>query len=61
MRLRLGALLSSMWLTWTWVIRVAIAEGQLDMADNDNELVNPGQTLWKWKTTEDVLREMGSK
>ena len=50
-----------MWLTWTWVIRVAIAEGQLDMADNDNELVNPGQTLWKWKTTEDVLREMGSK
>ena len=58
MRLRQGALLSSMWLTWTCAIRVAIAEGQLDMAENDNELVNPGQTLWKWKTTEDVLREI---
>ncbi|KAI0717976.1 hypothetical protein C8T65DRAFT_99221 [Cerioporus squamosus] len=37
-------------------IRVAIAEGQADMSENENELVNPGQRLWKWKTIEDELR-----
>ncbi|RPD64136.1 hypothetical protein L226DRAFT_552087 [Lentinus tigrinus ALCF2SS1-7] len=39
-------------------ISVGIAEGQMDMSENENELVNPGQTLWKWKTIDDVLRGM---
>ncbi|KAI0717975.1 hypothetical protein C8T65DRAFT_737503 [Cerioporus squamosus] len=39
-------------------LRVAIAEGQLEMSENENEFVNPGQTLWKWKTVEDQLRQI---
>ena len=36
-----------------------IAEGKIDHSkDNVNELVNPGQTLWKWRTVEDELRAM---
>ena len=31
--------------------------GALDFAkENDNELVNPGESLWKWDTVEDLLR-----
>ncbi|TFK86749.1 NAD(P)-binding protein [Polyporus arcularius HHB13444] len=39
-------------------VRVANAEGQCDMSENDNELVNPGQSLWKWKTVDDQLRDI---
>ncbi len=28
------------------------------MSENDNELVNPGQSLWKWKTVDDQLRDI---
>ena len=39
-------------------ISVAIGEGQTDFSkDNLNELINPGETLWKWKTLEDYFRE----
>ncbi len=34
---------------------VLIGEGKLDFSDNSNELINPGQSLWKWKTVEDYL------
>ena len=37
--------------------RVLIGEGALDFSvENDNELVNPGESLWKWRTVEDELR-----
>ena len=37
--------------------RVLIGQGKLDFAsENANELVNPEQSLWKWKTVEDQLR-----
>ncbi|TBU38960.1 hypothetical protein BD309DRAFT_873284, partial [Dichomitus squalens] len=36
--------------------RVVIGENKLNYTQNDNELVNPGQQLWKWKTIEDYLR-----
>ncbi len=36
---------------------VAVGEGKLDFSsDNDNELVNPKNSLWKWKTVEDHIR-----
>ncbi|KAI0689356.1 hypothetical protein C8T65DRAFT_711807 [Cerioporus squamosus] len=38
-------------------VRVLIGEGKVDWSDsNSNELVNPGQGLWKWKNVEDFLR-----
>lgn len=38
-------------------LRVAVGEGKLDFSsDNDNELVNPKNSLWKWKTVEDHIR-----
>ncbi|RPD55669.1 NAD-P-binding protein [Lentinus tigrinus ALCF2SS1-7] len=37
-------------------IRVLIGEGKLDFSDNSNELINPGESLWKWRTVEDQLR-----
>ena len=39
-------------------ISVVISEGRADFSkDNLNELINPGETLWKWKTLEDYFRE----
>ncbi|TFK80642.1 hypothetical protein K466DRAFT_558868 [Polyporus arcularius HHB13444] len=41
-------------LDYIWVL---IGQGKLDFSrENANELVNPGQSLWKWKTVEDQLR-----
>ncbi|OJT02372.1 hypothetical protein TRAPUB_7096 [Trametes pubescens] len=37
-------------------IRLAIGKGWADLSENADELVNPGQTLWKWKTVEDEIR-----
>ncbi|PIL27917.1 hypothetical protein GSI_09952 [Ganoderma sinense ZZ0214-1] len=38
-------------------IRVAMAEGKLDLGEaNDNELVNPGGSLWTWRSVEDFVR-----
>ncbi|KZT64190.1 hypothetical protein DAEQUDRAFT_741441 [Daedalea quercina L-15889] len=43
-------------------LKVLIAEGKLDFSSkNDNELVNPGESIWKWKTAEDLVRERGGK
>ena len=39
-------------------ISVVISEGHADFSkDNLNELINPGETLWKWKTLEDYFRK----
>ena len=39
-------------------ISVVISEGRADFSkDNLNELINTGETLWKWKTLEDYFRE----
>ncbi|KAH9942383.1 uncharacterized protein BXZ73DRAFT_97795 [Epithele typhae] len=38
-------------------LRVILGEGAADFStDNGNELVNPGESLWKWTTVEDELR-----
>nr|VWO94474.1 Nucleoside-diphosphate-sugar epimerase [Ganoderma boninense] len=38
-------------------VRVAMGEGKLDLEEaNDNELVNPGGTMWKWRSVEDYIR-----
>ncbi|RPD57576.1 NAD(P)-binding protein [Lentinus tigrinus ALCF2SS1-7] len=38
-------------------VRVLTGERKVDWTDdNANELVNPGQSLWRWKTVEDFLR-----
>ena len=34
-------------------IRLAISTGLMDNRENENELVNPGESLWKWKTISD--------
>ena len=39
--------------------RVLIGESKMDFSKNDNELLNPGQSIWKWKTVEDLVRERG--
>lgn len=39
--------------------RFIIAEGKLDHSkDNQNELVNPGESLWKWKTVDQYAKEV---
>lgn len=40
----------------THIDRVLVGEGKLNFSDNANELINPGQSLWKWKTVEEELR-----
>ena len=36
-----------------------MGEGKLDWTtQNDRELVNPGESIWKWKTLEDEIREV---
>ncbi|KAI0628748.1 hypothetical protein C8Q77DRAFT_1161782 [Trametes polyzona] len=39
-------------------IRVVVGQGRADFSSaNSNELINPGETLWKWRTIEDHVRE----
>lgn len=39
--------------------RLNVASGKADFsAENDNEFVNPRQSLWKWKTAEDFAKEV---
>jgi len=39
-----------------------MGEGKLDHSiDSGNEIVNPGQGLWKWKTVRDYAKEVGGK
>ncbi|EPT02603.1 NAD-binding protein [Fomitopsis schrenkii] len=40
-------------------LKVLIGEGKMDFSKNNNELINPGQSIWKWKTVEDLVREKG--
>lgn len=37
------------------------AEGKMDFSTNDNDLVNPGQKVWKWKFVTDYIQEVGGK
>ncbi len=40
------------------LIRLVVASGKVDYGVlNDNELVNPSQSLWKWKTVKDHVKE----
>ena len=40
------------------ISRVLMGQGKMDFSsENANEFVNPGQSLWKWKTVEDQLRD----
>ncbi|KAI0644782.1 NAD-P-binding protein [Trametes meyenii] len=40
-------------------IRVLVGEGKGDFsAENGNELVNPAQSFWRWKTVDDYVREL---
>ncbi|KAK6532312.1 hypothetical protein TWF281_006502 [Arthrobotrys megalospora] len=38
-------------------LRFLMAEGKIDNRRNDNELVNPGEKLWKWKTMKGYAEE----
>ena len=40
-------------------IRFVMGEGKLGFSQNENELVNPGEKLWKWKTIKDYAKEVG--
>jgi len=43
----------------TRVFRMAASGGNLDFSEkNDNELVNPKESRWKWKTIEEYAREV---
>ena len=46
-------------------LRCYIATGKLNWGEdgdvNTNDFVNPGGKEWKWKTVEDLAREMGQK
>ncbi|KAI0769757.1 hypothetical protein BD413DRAFT_477275 [Trametes elegans] len=39
-------------------LRVLLGENKFDFTDNSNELINPGQKLWKWRTVEDQIRAL---
>ncbi|KAG8881603.1 hypothetical protein FRB97_009356 [Tulasnella sp. 331] len=44
------------------LLRLNFARGAVDFSkDNDNELVNPGQKYWTWKTTEVYARDVLAK
>lgn len=43
-------------------IRLLMAEGKLDFSKhNQNEMVNPEQKLWKWKTLEEYAKEVNGR
>jgi len=43
-------------------IRILMGEGKMDFsADNHDELVNPKEKLWKWKTVDDFIEETNGK
>ncbi|OCH93284.1 NAD(P)-binding protein [Obba rivulosa] len=45
--------------TFVRINRIIMGEGKLDFSnDNHNELVNPNEELWKWRTVEGFVREM---
>lgn len=42
-------------------IRFVMGEGKMDFTENTNELINPGEKEWKWKTVQDYAKEVGGK
>lgn len=39
---------------------ILMGEGKLDYSqENQNELVNPSEKCWKWKTLEEFVTEVG--
>lgn len=44
--------------TLTMICRFVMSSGQVDFTkDNHDELINPGQSLWTWKTIADYAKE----
>jgi hypothetical protein len=43
----------------TRVFRMSTTENLDFSKTNDNELVNPGESKWKWKTIEQYAQEVG--
>lgn len=40
------------------LIKYIFGSGLMDFSnENDNELINPGESLWKWKTVADAVKE----
>jgi hypothetical protein len=42
-------------------IKFVMGEGKLDFTENQNEIVNPGEKLWKWKTVQEYAKDVGGK
>jgi len=43
-------------------LRLLWGEGKFDWsAENNNELINPGESLWKWKTVDEFIAEEKAK
>jgi hypothetical protein len=42
-------------------IRFIMGEGKLDFSQNENEIANPGETLWQWKTVQEYAKHVGGK
>lgn len=43
-------------------LRTLMGQGKMDFSNaNDNELVNPGGKVWKWRSLEDHTRAVGGK
>ncbi|MGG6497934.1 UNVERIFIED_CONTAM: hypothetical protein NY603_33920, partial [Bacteroidetes bacterium 56_B9] len=46
-------------------LRFLMGEGKINHTEsglgNDNELVNPGQSLWKWKTVSEYAKEVNGR
>ncbi len=44
------------------LLRLLFGEGKMDWSkENTNELINPGEKLWKWKTVDKFITEGGVK
>jgi hypothetical protein len=42
-------------------IKFVMGEGKLDFSENQNQVVNPGEKLWKWKTVQEYAKDVGGK
>jgi hypothetical protein len=42
-------------------IRFIMGEGKMDFSKNENEVVNPVEKLWKWKTVQEYAKEVDGK
>jgi hypothetical protein len=42
-------------------IRFVMGEGKLDFSENENEVFNPGEKVFKWKTLQEYAKEVDGK